>query len=67
MTDSTKDHIDGAKDTLTGNVKEVAGKATGDSEMEGEGKFDQLKGDIKEGVADVKDKISDLLDGNKDK
>jgi uncharacterized protein YjbJ (UPF0337 family) len=67
MADSTRDRIEGAEDKLTGNVKEVVGKATDDRELEGEGKLDQLKGDIMDGVADVKDKISDLLDGDKNK
>jgi uncharacterized protein YjbJ (UPF0337 family) len=65
MSDSTKHRIDGAQDKVGGNVKETVGKATNDRELEGEGKFDQLKGDVKEGVADVKDKVSDLFDGDK--
>jgi uncharacterized protein YjbJ (UPF0337 family) len=65
MDDSTRDRIEGTQDKLTGDVKEFAGKATGDREMEGEGKLDQIKGDIMDGIADVKDKVSDLLDGDK--
>jgi uncharacterized protein YjbJ (UPF0337 family) len=65
MNDGTKDRIEGTQDKLTGDVKEFAGKATGDREMEGEGKLDQLKGDIKDGIADVKDKVSELFDGDK--
>ncbi|HEY4578688.1 MAG TPA: CsbD family protein, partial [Savagea sp.] len=39
-----KDHIKGTADEVKGNVKEAAGKATGDSSTEAKGKLDQLKG-----------------------
>lgn len=64
MTDSTKDRIDGATDKVVGQTKEGVGKLTNDEQLEGEGKMDQLKGSVKEGVADVKDKVTDLF--NKD-
>lgn len=64
MTDSTKDRIDGATDKVVGQTKEGVGKLTNDEHLEGEGKMDQLKGSVKEGVADVKDKVTDLF--NKD-
>lgn len=57
-----EDRIDAAKDKLTGKTKEEIGKVTDDEQLEGEGKFDQIKGDLKEGVADVKDKVSDIAD-----
>lgn len=56
------DRFDAAKDDVKGKVKEGYGKAVGDEEKEAEGKFDQIKSDVKEGVADVKDRASDIVD-----
>jgi uncharacterized protein YjbJ (UPF0337 family) len=41
-------------DKVKGNVKEAVGAATGDKELENEGKVDQLKGAVKGAVEDVK-------------
>lgn len=59
---SAEDRFDANRDKVEGNVKEGVGKLTGDERLEGEGKADQLKGKIKDGVADVKDKGRDLAD-----
>jgi uncharacterized protein YjbJ (UPF0337 family) len=40
-----------------GKVKEGLGKATGDEEMEAEGKTDQAKGNLKQAGEKVKDAI----------
>lgn len=66
---STEDRADAAKDDVKGKAKEGYGKLTGDEQKEAEGKFDQIKSDVKEGVADVKDKAKDIADkiGNDDK
>ena len=61
------DHFDAKKDNLVGKAKEEFGKATDDESTEAEGKFDQSKGDAKEGVADLKDKAKDGLNDVKDK
>jgi uncharacterized protein YjbJ (UPF0337 family) len=45
-------------DKTKGNVKEGAGKVTGDEEMESEGKTDQAKGGIKGAWEDTKDAVS---------
>jgi uncharacterized protein YjbJ (UPF0337 family) len=37
-----KDRIQGSAEQAKGKVKEVVGKVTGDSKLEGEGKADQL-------------------------
>ena len=41
-----KDRIEGSAEQAKGKVKEVAGKVTGDTKLEGEGKGDQVKGKI---------------------
>src|SRR6218665_242100 len=51
-------------DKAKGKVKETVGVATGDRELEAEGKADTLKGKVKEGIEDakraIKDKVEDL-------
>lgn len=59
---SAEDRFDAMKDDVKGKAKEGYGKATGDEEKEAEGKFDQIKSDFKEGVADVKDRAKDIAD-----
>ncbi|POX40193.1 CsbD family protein [Streptomyces sp. Ru73] len=44
----------GAMDKLKGKAKEMAGKATGDRRMKGEGKADQTKGKAKDAMDEVK-------------
>ena len=43
-----EDRIKGSAEQAKGKVKEVAGKLTGDSKLEGEGKADQVAGKISE-------------------
>jgi uncharacterized protein YjbJ (UPF0337 family) len=38
-------------------VKEVVGKLTGDSKLEGEGKADQFKGKVQNAVGGLKDAL----------
>ena len=52
-----KDRIKGSAEQAKGKVKEVVGKATGDSKLEGEGKADQLKGKVQDAVGEVKDAL----------
>lgn len=47
----------GAADKIKGGLKEAAGKATGDRRLETEGQTDQVKGDVKNVVQDVKDSL----------
>ena len=61
MSDADKDRLSGLGDKVSGNVKEGVGKVTGDKQTEGEGKAEKVVGDIKEGVADLKDKVSDAV------
>jgi len=58
-------------DKLKGSAKEVAGKVTGDKELEAKGKAEQIVGNVKERANDAKDtageKVNDVLDKIKDK
>jgi uncharacterized protein YjbJ (UPF0337 family) len=52
-----KDRIRGSAEQAKGKVKEVVGKVTGDSKLEGEGKADQLKGKVQNAVGGLKDTL----------
>jgi uncharacterized protein YjbJ (UPF0337 family) len=52
-----KEHIKGAADKASGAMKEAAGKITGNEKLEAEGKFDKVKGEVRQGVGDVKDQL----------
>ena len=45
-----KDRIKGSFEQAKGKFKEVAGKVTGDSKLEGEGKADQVAGKVRNTV-----------------
>ena len=49
-------------DEIKGRAKEAAGDLTDDDELQREGKFDQAKGEVKEKVDQVADKVKDLTD-----
>lgn len=46
-------------DKAKGKAKEVAGVATGDRKLEGEGKIDQAKGRVKEAAEEVKHAVKE--------
>lgn len=50
-----KDKAENAAESFKGSAKENTGKATGDREMETEGKADQASSDIKQAGEKVKD------------
>lgn len=52
---------DGKLDDAKGNLKETAGKATGDDSMKNEGKVDQATGSVKDKVGDASDAVKDKL------
>ena len=52
-----KDRIEGAAEQAKGKVKEFAGKVTGDSKLEGEGKADQVDGKIQNAIGGIKDTL----------
>jgi uncharacterized protein YjbJ (UPF0337 family) len=52
-----KDRIRGSASQVKGRVKETAGKLTGDSKLQGEGKGDQVKGKVQNTIGRIKDKL----------
>jgi uncharacterized protein YjbJ (UPF0337 family) len=52
-----KNRIKGSAEQAKGKVKEVAGKVTGDSKLEGEGKADRVKGKVQNTVGGIKDSL----------
>jgi uncharacterized protein YjbJ (UPF0337 family) len=45
-------------DRATGKVKETAGRATGDRDMEQEGRDEHTKGKLKQGAKNVKEAVT---------
>jgi uncharacterized protein YjbJ (UPF0337 family) len=56
---STDDKFDAKSDEVKGKVKEAAGHVTDDKDLETEGKGDQAKGNLKQGVEKLKDAVKD--------
>ena len=52
-----KDRVKGSATNMGGKAKEAAGKVTGDSKLQGEGKKDQAKGKVRNAVGGMKDAI----------
>jgi uncharacterized protein YjbJ (UPF0337 family) len=57
-----KDRIEGSAQQAKGKVKEVAGKVTGDTKLENEGKADKAAGKIQNTVGGLKDSIKEAVD-----
>lgn len=51
------DRIKGAAEQAKGKIKEVAGKISGDTKLEGEGKADQVAGKIQNTIGGIKDTL----------
>jgi uncharacterized protein YjbJ (UPF0337 family) len=56
-----KERIKGGLKKATGTVKEKTGQATGDHEMEAEGKVDKAEGEVRGTVGRAKDAARDLF------
>lgn len=56
-----KDQIKGAGKDMKGSMKEAAGKATGDREMEAEGATEKTVGKVQKGVGNLKDAARNAL------
>jgi uncharacterized protein YjbJ (UPF0337 family) len=52
-----REHVKGAADKAKGTIKDAAGKVTGDSKLQTEGKIDKAKGSAHNVAGDVKDAI----------
>lgn len=53
------DRIEGSAKNIGGKIKEGAGKLTGDSKLQAEGKADQVEGKVQNAVGGVKDSLKD--------
>jgi len=53
------DRVEGAAKTMGGNMKEAAGKVTGDEKMKAEGRADQAEGKVQNAVGGMKDTFRD--------
>jgi uncharacterized protein YjbJ (UPF0337 family) len=56
-----KDRIKGSADQAKGAVKDAAGKMTGDTKLQAEGKADKVKGKIENAVGGAKDTMRDHM------
>ena len=54
-----KDRINGALDQTKGNIKEVAGKVTGDTKLKVEGIVDKAAGKVESATGKARDDIRD--------
>jgi uncharacterized protein YjbJ (UPF0337 family) len=52
-----REHVKGAADKAKGAIKDAAGKITGDTKLETEGKIDKAKGSAHNVAGDVKDAV----------
>ncbi len=52
-----KDRIKGAAEQAKGSMKEAAGKVTGDTKTQAEGKADKAAGKVKSSVGGAKDAL----------
>jgi len=53
------DRIEGAAKNLGGNIKEAAGKVTGDEKLKAEGRAEQVEGKVQNAVGGLKDTLRD--------
>lgn len=56
-----KDEAKGAAKDITGSVKEAAGKATNNPDLEAEGAAERVEGKVQKGVGALKDAARDVL------
>lgn len=53
------DRIEGAAKNMGGEIKEAAGKVTGDEKLKAEGRADQVEGKVQNTVGGIKDSLKD--------
>ena len=54
MKSSTRDNLEGKMHLVKGKIKEVVGKATGNQDLESEGKVENLEGKVQEKISQLK-------------
>ena len=57
-----KDQVKGRIEEATGKVKEVAGKVTGDKDLEQEGKVQNIGGKVQAGYGDLKEDMKNAVE-----
>ena len=57
-----KDRIKGSAEQAKGKMKEVAGKATGDTKLENEGKAQKGAGKIQNTIGGLKDTVKESVE-----
>jgi uncharacterized protein YjbJ (UPF0337 family) len=55
-----KDRIKGTAQKIKGGIKEVVGKAIGNSKLEADGKIDKATGSVRKAVGEAKDLVRDV-------
>jgi len=65
MTTPAQDRTEGKIDETKGRFKESLGNLIGDNKMRGEGFLDEAVGKVKQGLADVKDRVNGTADKSK--
>ena len=53
------DRVEGAAKNIGGNIKEAAGKVTGDEKLKAEGRAEQVEGKVQNAVGGLKDTLRD--------
>ncbi|HYJ86622.1 MAG TPA: CsbD family protein [Pyrinomonadaceae bacterium] len=61
---STTDKVKGVANEAIGKAKAGIGNATGDTKLQGEGKAQEIKGDIQKTVGNAKDAVKDAVNKN---
>jgi uncharacterized protein YjbJ (UPF0337 family) len=58
---SSSDKVEAKRDQAKGKIKETAGHAVGNEELEAEGRGDQAEGDLRQAGEKAKDAVKDVL------
>ena len=61
---STTDKIKGVTNEAIGKAKAGIGSATGDTKLQGEGKAQEIKGDVQKTLGNAKDAVKDAVNKN---
>ena len=56
-----KDRVEGTGKQAKGALKDAAGKITGDSKLQAEGKADKVEGKVQNTVGGMKDSVRDAV------
>ena len=57
-----RDELEGKFDKVKGQIKETAGKALGDRDLESEGQADQTGGNVQEGFGKARRKVGEAIE-----